>query len=173
VHFAFFDIVTWRGFAMKGFPLIFTFKDVIAGNGYFAGVFIKGHVLMKNEFGEWWMYGVSPGAIAESGSTQEEANLKFNQAIRWVLSSFAQECTSFDEFQREVDKFVTSASLPDVAEWEEARNAVRAGSQINDTFIGKLERDETSDKPSVFVKHLEQVPKASDGYANPEIKRAA
>ena len=51
------------------YPLMFTYRDVISGDGFLAGITLSGRALMIKENDEWWMYGVRPGAIAETGKT--------------------------------------------------------------------------------------------------------
>lgn len=49
------------------YPLLFDYKDCIAGNGFLAAVVVSGRALMRSEDDEWWMHGVQPSAIAEGG----------------------------------------------------------------------------------------------------------
>jgi hypothetical protein len=59
-------------------PLMITLRDAISGDGFLAGITLSGRALMRKEDdGKWWMYGVRPAALAESGTTVEEAFLHF------------------------------------------------------------------------------------------------
>ena len=92
---------------MNHYPLIFKFKDLIAGPGFLAGIQLEGRVLMTQEADdEWWLYGVSPGGISESGSTPEEAHLKFRKFFSEVLADLAEVSGNFEDFQTAVNNFV-------------------------------------------------------------------
>src|SRR3989344_5730364 len=89
---------------MNYHPLLFTFGDVIAGNGFLAGVKLSGRaVMIEEEPGKWWMYGVYPGAIAQAGETPKEAYLHFRSTYKEALFDIAQEANDFESFKAEVE----------------------------------------------------------------------
>jgi len=47
---------------------MFTFQDVVSGNGFLSGVTMSGRALMcKRDDGNWWVYGIHPGGMAHFG----------------------------------------------------------------------------------------------------------
>jgi hypothetical protein len=82
---------------LKDHPIMITLQDTISGNGFLAKITLSGRTLMRQEDDKWWMYGVRPAAIAESGCTVAEAFLRFRQAHKEVLFDIVrhfgiQEC---------------------------------------------------------------------------------
>ena len=80
-------------------PIMVTLRDVISGTDFLAGITLAGRALMRNEDGQWWMYGVRPAGIAESGGTIDEAFLRFRNRYKEVLFDLAEENKTFDSFR--------------------------------------------------------------------------
>ena len=112
---------------MTHYPLLFGFRDLVAGNGFVAGVDLSGRALLVNEGDGFWMYGVNPGGIAAGGGTAGEAHSQFRSAYRSVLFDIAAEAVDYAEFEREVTSFVEATNQPTAAEWDEAVLEVRRG----------------------------------------------
>ena len=55
---------------MTHYPLLFGFRDLVAGNGFVAGVNLNGRALLADEGDGFVMYGVNPGGIAAGGSNR-------------------------------------------------------------------------------------------------------
>ena len=106
-------------------PIMITLQDTVSGEGFLAKVTLSGRTLMRKEDdGKWWMYGVRPAAIAESGGTIEEAFLRFRQAHKEVLFDIAQDSKNFDEFRSEVERFFNEGDADEQA-WENALRTIR------------------------------------------------
>ncbi len=46
---------------MPDYPVMFTVRDTVSGNGFLAGITLTGRALMTREAdGKWWVYGVRP-----------------------------------------------------------------------------------------------------------------
>ena len=59
---------------MPDYPLMFTVRDAISGNGYLAGVTVYGRAIMREEEdGKWWMTGVRPSGITAPGDSPGDA----------------------------------------------------------------------------------------------------
>ena len=85
---------------LKDHPILITLQDTISGDGFLARITVSGRTLMRHEEdGKWWMYGVRPAAIAESGSTVDEAFFRFRQVLLQVLLDMVLESKNFDEFR--------------------------------------------------------------------------
>jgi hypothetical protein len=106
-------------------PLLFTFRDTVSGNGYFARVAFHGRALAVREDDGVWMYGVQPGGLAAGGKDEGEAYLTFRQEYTAVLYDIAAEATTFDEFRAEVQSFFDQASQDTLQAWEAAVEDVR------------------------------------------------
>jgi predicted RNase H-like HicB family nuclease len=109
-------------------PIMITLRDTISGDGFLAGITLSGRALMRKEEGKWWMYGVRPAALAESGETIEEAFARFRNRYKEVLFDLAEENATFDSFKVAVEQFFyeTDADSEDERLWEEALKAIRA-----------------------------------------------
>jgi hypothetical protein len=116
-------------------PLMLILKDTISGDGFLAGITLSGRALMvKEDDGKWWMYGVRPAAIAESGDTVQEAFLHFRNRYTEVLFDMAQEYRTFDSFKKEVERFFFESDEADERRWDEALAAIRGGAQPPEPF---------------------------------------
>jgi hypothetical protein len=145
---------------LKEHPIMITLQDAISGNGFLAGITISGRALMRlEEGGEWWMYGVRPAAIAESGATVEEAFLHFRNRYKETLLDIAQEATDFETFKTEVERFFNEedADNEDARSWEAALNAIRNENLAPPDAFAKLKRESPENKPSqVSVERLDR-----------------
>ena len=77
---------------MTNYPVMFTFRDAVSGNGFLSGVTLGGRALIVHEPEDqaWRIYGVRPAPIAESGNTPLEAFANFRNAYKNVLFDFAE-----------------------------------------------------------------------------------
>ena len=151
---------------MEQLPLMFCYRDLLAGNGWFAGVEIEGQALLVDEGEEgWWMYGVQPGGLAAQGADQQAATQAFRQEYSEILRDFAHESRSFRSFRREVQAFFSQTS--DSVRWQVAREAIRAAGHESDW----LPSDSTDDRtPAVQVVRVRRGA-ANDNMA--EVERLA
>ncbi|MGH7443132.1 MAG: hypothetical protein ACREKE_10720, partial [bacterium] len=109
---------------MQVYPLVFKYKQWIQGQTVSAGVEFVGHILMTFEDGEWWATGVTPGGIAESGATIEEAYGNFKRFMTGVLIDHADRAGDFEAFHKDLASFVGQTNRPDAKRWTEAREQV-------------------------------------------------
>jgi hypothetical protein len=112
---------------MTRYPILFGFRDLIAGNGFVAGVTVNGRALLVDEGDGYWMYGVNPGGAAAGGATASEAQSKFRDVYRSVLFDAAAEAVDFAAFKAEVERFFSETNEPPKTEWDEAVLEVRSG----------------------------------------------
>jgi hypothetical protein len=121
---------------VKLYPLVFSFRNLIAGNGYVAAVAMDGRVILAegvtfgDENEETWMFGVQPGDVAgdASGDRQKLAAFTaFKKNYDNVLLDIAAEATSFEEFKTKATEFFSGVNPPNLADWERARIEVRSG----------------------------------------------
>src|SRR5580704_701695 len=92
------------GAMMPDYPVMFTVRDTVSGTGYLAGITLSGRAVMcLEDDGKWWMYGVRPGAIAETGNTPEEVFLRFRNTYKNLLFDLAEQSSTFEAFREAVE----------------------------------------------------------------------
>lgn len=138
---------------VKQYPLVFSFRDLIKGKGFVAGVAMDGRVLLVEEDdGDVWMFGVHPGAIAGGNHTRDAAFAEFKRQYLGVLFDIAAEATTFQEFEREVTELFNTVNKPSLIEWEKALAEVRATSaSLNALPTVKSE----SKTPRLYIQKIE------------------
>jgi hypothetical protein len=110
------------------YPIIFTITDMVHATRFLAGVTACGRALMvREESGDWWLYGVEPGGLAESGDSPEGAYGRFAEAFRGILSDIALEVHDFASFSARVQAFFYESDPSDNARWERAVEDLRSG----------------------------------------------
>jgi len=130
-------------------PLMLTLRDAISGNGFLAGITLSGRALMRKEDDDkWWMYGVRPAGIAESGTTIEETLSRFRNRYKETLIDIAQESSTFDDFKTEIERFFFEADQEDERAWEDALTAIRTGDLAPPGPFSALPRESPESKPS-------------------------
>lgn len=114
---------------MIHYPILFGFRDLVAGPGFVAGVATEGRALLVDEGQDdgFWMYGVNPGGVAGTGSTLGEAQADFRQRYKSVLFDIASASRDFTTFRRSVEQFFSETNKPTEEEWNIAVEDVRAG----------------------------------------------
>jgi len=135
---------------MPDYPVMFTLRDAVSGNGFLAGVTLSGRALMTKESdGKWWVYGVRPGAIAETGSTPEEAFLRFRNSYKNVLFDMAEGARDYEAFRGAVESFYFQPDAQEEERWQEAFDAIRSGTFVpDDDFFGKLPKEPPETRPT-------------------------
>lgn len=106
-------------------PLCFNYSGNIIGAGYIARVEFCGRMLAVPESQGVWIYGVTPGALAASAPTLDDATAEMRDTITKVLVDFSSEARTFDEFHAGVVEFFNSEDQRD--EWEVAVGDVTSG----------------------------------------------
>lgn len=121
---------------MKLHPLVFSFRDIIAGNGFFALVVMDGRVLLTEEDDhDIWMFGVQPGGLAGgvagggvpgTEAQRNSAFAEFKKGYLSVLFDIASEAVTFEDFDTKTKAFFDEVNTPNALEWEKALAEVRA-----------------------------------------------
>ena len=111
------------------YPVLFTFRDVIIGDGYVAHVEASGRFVIEDKgTGEdVWISGVNPGGLAAKGTSQKEAAEAFRSSYRTVLIDLAEESIDFNTFKSQVETFYRSTCKATEQDWQEAVIRVRNG----------------------------------------------
>jgi hypothetical protein len=144
---------------MTNYPVMFTFKDVVSGNGFLSGVTMSGRALMcKESDGNWWVYGVHPGGMAQFGPSAMEAFSKFRASYTTVLFDIAEEASNFDAFKTEVELFYNECGEGEEARWDAAAKAFRDGTIVPEEPFSKLPRHAPESRPcGVMLERLDQI----------------
>ncbi len=112
------------------YPLFLKFTGTILGRGFVAKVEFDGRFLgVKSDDDHWWLHGVNPSAIAEQGTSLDEANAQLRDALRESLAWFADQADDFTAFKTSVERFVETTNEHYFAEWNTAVQRVRAGKE--------------------------------------------
>lgn len=120
---------------MTEYPLLFTFREIVEGPGFVAGVVCDGRALMVN-VGEdgWHVSGVQPGALSEMGDAPHEAYFYFRRAFSDSLRVLASGAPTFESFELSVRAFFAQDD-EEARRWDAARAAVRAGAEPDGPFL--------------------------------------
>lgn len=112
---------------MERYPVFLTFKEMIAGKKFLAGIVGRMRAVVVKEDSQHWFYGVNPGGIAQGGASLDEAQFRFRDSFKKVLQEIAQDAASFEDFKTEVSKFIEETDEAEEKDWLEARQAIREG----------------------------------------------
>lgn len=156
---------------MEHYPLMFTFRDAVSGNGFLAGVTVSGRALIVKEGDkEWCVYGVRPAAIAETGTTPQEAYLRFRNRYRTVLFDISWESKDFETFKPEIERFYYAPDPDEEQRWEQAAFAMGAGElELSEQFLCSLPLESPENRPSsIAITKLDENKRfqASDNVAD-------
>lgn len=115
--------------AERCWPLLFSYRDTVFGNGFVAEVRAKnGRAVSVREADDVvWFYGVNPGGMAAVGRSFEEAHAAFRRTFRDVLADFADGAETFADLRAAVQEFFDETNAPAEQDWVAAVDAVRAG----------------------------------------------
>ena len=113
---------------MAEYPVMFTFQEVVSGNGFLAGINLCGRALICKEADDkWWTYGVHPGGIAETGKSALESFAAFRNSYKNVLFDISEEAANFEAFEIEVRRFFGESASDAQDRWTAATQAIRTG----------------------------------------------
>lgn len=145
---------------MAEYPIVFTFKDTVSGNGFLAGVTINGRALMTREDDKWWTFGVRPAAIAASadgGVDPFAAYVAFRNAFSAALYDAAFSADSYEQFKAEVERFFYERDESEEARWEAAGAAIRNGAVTPEPPFDQLKRESPTARPtSLSIERLDK-----------------
>jgi hypothetical protein len=134
-----------------------TLRELISCNGFVAAIEAEVRATAEEQDGDWWIYGVNPGAIAEHGPSLNEALSTFRQRLTTVLIDSAAENAEFDALTEDLRQFFASTDTMSVDEWTEAREAVRRG----EVDLAGVQRNTAEWSPHVHVAKVELTPRAN------------
>lgn len=136
---------------VKSYPIVFSFRDLIAGNGFVVGVEIDGRALLVEESSsDVWLYGVQPGGVAGGDATREVALMEFKRNYLSVLFDMAAEADSFESFEKDMRQFFFDENSPNAQEWAQALARVRAES----VSLDDMESVNADERPPRIEVHL-------------------
>jgi len=142
---------------MTLYPVMFTFRDVVSGNGFLGGVTIGGRALIVPEDGAWSIYGVRPAPIAESGQTPLEAFAKFKDAYKRVLFDLAEDAKCFDDFKKFAERFYFEPDSEEEKRWTDAVRAIRSGQVEIEESINRLPKEDPENRPAfISISQLQE-----------------
>lgn len=120
---------------LQSLPLVFSFKQVIVGSGFFAGVRMNGRALLETEtvgdHKEAWITGIAPVGITGGGGDRSVAFVEFRNAWVEVLFDIAATALSFEEFRDSCETFLTAEQASTTELWTDAVSAVRRNHYVD------------------------------------------
>lgn len=120
---------------MNEYPLLFTFREIVEGNGFVAGVECNGRGLMVNAGDEGWhLSGVEPGALSELGGSPHEAYFYFRKAFTQALKVIAGDARDFKDFEGQLTAFGGWVDQVEAERWQAAREQLRGGGECDAPF---------------------------------------
>ena len=159
---------------MDEYPLLFTYREVVTGDGFMAGVILDGRALLVDEKEDgWWAYGVEPGALSETGDSPHEALFYFRQAYSSVLADFAKEASGdFDRFEALTQRFFSQKDAEDETRWLAAREVLASGKGEPIESLNGLPREKAENPRRILVVKLDepraQLPNVAEEISLPQ-----
>lgn len=96
-------------------PVSFHFHCVAKNGRYEVGMYCR--ALMEKDEDEFWLYGVSPGAIADAGPSPEKAIENIKNRMRLVLEDMWNDSAGFGEFKNTVEEFFHQVDQESLEDW--------------------------------------------------------
>jgi hypothetical protein len=163
---------------MTNYPVMFTFRDAVSGNGFLSGVTLGGRALIVHEAEDqaWRIYGVRPAPIVESGNTPLEAFANFRNAYKNVLFDFAEDAGTYEDFKARVEQFYAQPDADEENRWTEAFHAIRNGNIPIEAPFAELPKESPENRPSfISVQPLHEMKRyaATDNVADRLVFAAA
>lgn len=138
------------------YALIFTFKEIITSKRFMSSVSGSGRALMvREDDGGWWLYGVEPGGLSASGDTPQEAHRKFTDALKGILLDIASEAESFAAYADQVKLFFHEIDDVEEASWRSALEAIRSGRVTLEAPFSALPRQPAESQRFIIVQEIE------------------
>jgi hypothetical protein len=117
---------------------------------------LSGRALMAHEDDAWWIYGVRPGALAETGVTPQEAFLRFRNTYKKVLFDMAEGFTDFESFKNEVERFYHEPDDEEERRWMGAFQDLRSGKVQPELPFSSLPHEAPETRPTqITVERLD------------------
>ena len=159
---------------MTRYPLLFGFRDLVAGRGFLAGVAVNGRgLLVHDDENGYWMHGVNPGGLSAGGVDPGDAQRAFRETYRTILFDISAEAQDFDAFKVEVERFFNDASGRLLSQWIDAVQAVRAG-EVHADWLGRVRSDTAALSIDVVSLSLDELqPTVNEPDEEPALAAAA
>lgn len=159
---------------MTRYPLLFGFRDLVAGRAFLAGVAVHGRALLvQDDETGCWMHGVNPGGLSAGGTDPGDAQRAFRETYRTILFDISDGAADFDEFKAEVERFFNEVSESLLSRWTEAVHAVRAG-EVHAEWLGRVRSDTAPLSIEVVPLSLEELqPAVNEPDEEPALASAA
>ncbi len=154
----------------RQYPLLFKYRDPFIGNGFIAGIEIRGRALMtiRESGDDVWIDGVWPDCISEGGRSEREAASSFREDYRAVVFDIMAEANTFADFKSRIESVFKGADPITTAEWDRAVELVRK-EKLSLDWLEKVPAE--SFDFGMDIIELKD-PKASDNHL-PELQQAA
>ena len=105
-------------------PLVFSFRELVIGNGFIASVQMSGRALM-DEDDETWITAIAPVGFSGGGAERTEAFAAFRRTWFEILVDIASDSEDFPTFKRECESFLMGTQDDLTEDWNQALAFVR------------------------------------------------
>jgi hypothetical protein len=116
---------------LTSLPLLFSFRQLVSGDGFLAGVRMNGRALLEfeqvDDHEEAWISGVAPVGIAGGGNDRGVAFIEFRKSWMEVLFDLAAEADSIEDFREKCEGFLGATEDGMTKLWQDAVAVVRQG----------------------------------------------
>ncbi len=139
-------------------PLLFSFRQVVVGDGFLAGVRMNGRAILDHPEApgeEIGISGVAPVGISGGGADRGLAFAEFRNAWVSVLFDIASEASSFEQFQTDCTAFLESRVPHLSAEWDAALEVVRQKHYVDATLKSEVVNGDQLAFEVVDLSHLQ------------------
>ena len=133
------------------YPLFLNYQIPVACNGFWAGITMKGRVLLDESEGECWVFGVNPGGISASADNRESALSAYKTRLTEVVHDLAEVSKDFVEFKLEMEEsFQVNPEYLNM--WNEALKIVREGK----SDLAGMTREPAETEASIRIDQIER-----------------
>ena len=105
--------------------MIFSYQDLVAGNGFVASIVLRSRVLVvESDDHSFWLYGVQPSICTGDKRGIDAVLDDFRTKYVHSIYDIAKQASSFDEFRDAVLKFLRQKNDLAARDWEIALHGV-------------------------------------------------
>jgi hypothetical protein len=143
---------------MNTYPLVFTCREVVAGETFSAAIDITGRAVLELDGDEWTVAAVDPAGFADCGARPIEAYEHFRMTLKTILFDFVEaHPRDFAQFCSAVRSFGLTKNRSAEARWVASRAEIRNGAKVGESFAASLPKRTNDVFASVAIVRLDEV----------------
>jgi|CXWL01.1.fsa_nt_gi hypothetical protein len=143
---------------MNTYPLVYSCREVVAGETFSAAIDITGRAVLELDAGEWSVAAVDPAGFADCGATPVEAYENFRMTLKTILFDFVEaNPRDFMLFCSAVRSFGATKNRAAEARWLASRAEIRNGAEVVENFAACLPKRTSDVYASLTIVRLDEV----------------